>query len=237
VTSPRPLLLSATLCAGLAVTACAARQHVAPPNGAVAGLVRDASTGAGVPGTRIVLRRPGSLEPVHSDTNGDGAYMIVDLPAGHYQVTAYLREAAIGAREVDVNPGHLTGVDFAVGALSERAARALDGLSDVPLWRYRPADADPTRGAIEGTVGDVQRRDRVDGAVVTAVRDGDPTAVQAITDDTGRYRLDGLAPGIYVVSAYYAVLRRGQIEVRRNRVEVQGGDVVVVPLWLDTEGL
>ena len=38
----------------------------------------------------------------------------------------------------------------------------------------------------------------------------------------------------YDVVAYYSVLQRGQIEVRRNRVRVDGGEVVEVPFWLDT---
>jgi len=226
-----------TLSIVLIAAACGGVQHPAPTPGAVAGLVRDATTGSGVAGARIVLRRPGTIDPIHADTNGDGAYMLVDLPAGWYHVAAFLHEAPIGTRDIEVANGRLTGLDFAVGPRASEAAAALDEPSRRPLWRYHPRTADPDTGVIEGTVADLYQRGRVAGAVVTVVRDGHVDAVQAITDDTGRFRIEGLGPGSYAVSAYYAVVRRAQVEVRRNRVEVGGGEVVVVPLWLDTNGM
>ena len=103
------------------------------------------------------------------------------------------------------------------------------------LWRYRPAGADPTAGVIEGTVADMLSHERMRGAVVTIVRVGTLETHPTVTDDQGRYRLEGLAPGAYDVSAYYSVVRRGQLEVRRGNVDVVGGETVVVPLWLEVE--
>ena len=34
-----------------------------------------------------------------------------------------------------------------------------------------------------------------------------------------------------------SVVRVGQVEVLRNNVKVLAGEVVVVPLWLETDGL
>ncbi|MBZ0231080.1 MAG: carboxypeptidase-like regulatory domain-containing protein, partial [Deltaproteobacteria bacterium] len=192
-----------------------------------------ASTGVGVEGARVVLRRPGSLEPVQGVTDAAGAYYIADLPPGPYTVHAYVDESAIGEQTTTIEHDRITALDFAVGA-------ALDGPIDLnapsmaPLWRYRPPGADPSTGTIEGTVADT-RRERLAGAVISVVRDGEVLAEQTYTDDQGRFHVVGLSPGDYSVSAYYAVLTRAQMEVRRNKVRVDGGEVVVVPLWLETD--
>jgi hypothetical protein len=49
------------------------------------------------------------------------------------------------------------------------------------------------------------------------------------------YRFDPVPPGVYVVSAYYSVGNRGQIEVRRSDIEVDAAQGVRVPLWVETE--
>ena len=84
---------------------------------------------------------------------------------------------------------------------------------------------------IEGTVNDTSTRGRVPGAVVTAVH-GEQTE-QTISDDHGRFRFDGVAPGTYSVSAYYSVGGRGQIEDRRSEIAVAGSEAVLVPLWIE----
>ena len=95
---------------------------------------------------------------------------------------------------------------------------------------YRPHGAAPGVAIIEGTVNDTQTRQRVAGAVVTAEIGDD--AQQTVSDDFGRYRFE-VAPGTYVVSAYYSVGGRGQIEVRRSHIEAAGAEAVVVPLWIE----
>ena len=93
------------------------------------------------------------------------------------------------------------------------------------------ADLDAAHAIIEGTVNDTQTRERVAGAVVTAVAHGDTE--QTITDDQGRYRFPALRPGTYAVSAYYSISGRGQIEVRRGDITVAGAEAVIVPLWIE----
>lgn len=204
-----------------------------PGPGAVAGLVRSATTGAGVEGARVVLRRPGSLEPVQGVTDAAGAYYIADLPPGPYAVRAYVEQQSIGEQNTTIEHDRITALDFAVGAATD-APIDLNAPSMAPLWRYRPPGADPATGAIEGTVSDT-RHARLAGAVISIVRDGEITAEQVFTDEQGRYTVAGLSPGKYSVIANYAVLTRAQMEVRRQQVKVDGGEVVVVPLWLETD--
>ena len=70
------------------------------------------------------------------------------------------------------------------------------------------------------------------GALAVARR-GTPEALEGITDDQGRYRFDNVKPGTYVVSAYYSVSGRGQIEIRRSDIAVAGGEGVIVPIWIE----
>jgi uncharacterized surface anchored protein len=194
--------------------------------------VRSVTTGSGVEGARVVLRRPGSLEPVHAVTDAAGAYYIADLPPGDYAVTAYVEESKIGEQNAVIEHDRITGLDFAVGVAAESID--LNAPSMAPLWRYRPPGADQDTGSIEGTISDT-RHARLAGAVVSVVKDGDYRAEQTYTDEHGRYQVSGLSPGKYSVIANYAVLTRAQMEVRRQQVNVGGGEVVVVPLWLETD--
>lgn len=235
---PKPAARVFALCAAIAATAACGvvakrgPSH-APGPGAVAGLVRNASTGLGVEGARVVLRRPGSLEPVQGVTDAAGAYYIADLPPGPYTIVAYVEKTQIGEQTAQIEHDQITGLDFAYGGMGVDPID-LNAPSMAPLWRYRPPGADQTTGAIEGTVADT-RQERLAGAVVSIVRDGEVSAEQTFTDEHGRFQVAGLSPGNYSVSAYYAVVTRAQMEVRRNQVKVGGGEVVVVPLWLETD--
>ena len=67
------------------------------------------------------------------------------------------------------------------------------------------------------------------------MRAGTYDTYPTVTDDQGRFRVDNLPPGTYEVSANYTVVRRGQLELRRNNIVVVGGETVVVPLWLEVD--
>ena len=86
---------------------------------------------------------------------------------------------------------------------------------------------------IEGAVSELTTRERVSGAVVTAVGGPRADVLQTVTDNQGRYRFDAVDPGIYVVSAYYNIGGRGQIEVRRSGIEVEPAHGVIVPIWVE----
>lgn len=214
-----------------AACASAPREPRAPAPGMITGLIRDAATGSGIENATIELRSPGH-DVVRDRTDDNGAYMVPLLPPGQYTVTALIGKSPIAERTAEVRAGEVTGLDFAVGSLAVDAAD-LDKPGAPKLWRYRPSDADPSTATIEGTVSDL-RQLRIPGAVVSVTSSGTVITEQTVTDDRGRFTIGALAPGHYDVVAYYAVLQRGQIEVRRNRVRVDGGEVVEVPFWLDT---
>jgi len=104
--------------------------------------------------------------------------------------------------------------------------------------RYSPKDLAATVTRIEGTVNDAATHERIVGAVVTAVgpgTDAGAQTLQTVSDDQGRYRFDVVPPGVYVVSTYYSVGGHAQIEVRRSDIDTLGGQVVVVPLWIEAQ--
>ena len=83
---------------------------------------------------------------------------------------------------------------------------------------------------------DSTSRLRVPGAVITATSPVMSDAVQAVSDEQGRFKFENLAPGVYALSAYYSVTAHGQIEVQRNGLQVVAGQALVVPLWVELEG-
>src|SRR5260370_5859040 len=59
-------------------------------NGAILGAVHDAS-GAGIPGVNVVVKNTETGVTRSVTTDGDGAYEVLSLPAGAYQVEASLQ--------------------------------------------------------------------------------------------------------------------------------------------------
>lgn len=230
----------ALVLATLAAAACHPGQRAARPGpatvGSLAGLIRAADTGDGLPDATVVVRRPGELAPLEEHPTGSGAYMIAGLPPGPYRVLVFLDQRTIGDRTVDIVAGRVTGFDLAVDPRPAMVDSDAPAPPTPPLWRFRPPGADPTVGAIEGTISEQADGTRLEGAVVTVIAPDGKLVAEAVTDESGRYRIEAIAPGDYVVSAYYTVLGRGQFEIRRNDVHLDGGDVVVVPLALETTG-
>jgi hypothetical protein len=137
-----------------------------------------------------------------------------------------LADAAGGFR-VDLAPGSYRVVAHQGDARGAAEAGA-DPAGD-------PAAADPSRrpGAIVGRVVDGTSGDAFPGAVVMVTGDALPDAIPAISDDAGRYRVAGLPPGTYVLSVYYHLVERGNLELRRGDVAVTAGGTTSVDLALD----
>ncbi|HSN28766.1 MAG TPA: carboxypeptidase-like regulatory domain-containing protein [Kofleriaceae bacterium] len=218
----------------VALAACGSAQHpVQPKGGTIAGVARDHDSGDPVSKATIVIRPEGALAAARTvKTDAKGNYSVPALPGGAYSLSASFAGQPISVEHITVTGGHTAIVDltFTLGKpdpITVDFGNPKEGAID----RYRPAHHSPATGVIEGVVTDSGSRERVPGAVVTAARGED--ALQAVTDDEGRYKFDDVEPGTYVVSAYYSIGGRAQIEIRRSDIAVAGGEGVIVPLWIE----
>jgi hypothetical protein len=215
-----------------AACAPAPRPPHRPSEGIVAGLVRDYDTGDPIAHAEIQLTS-GTQRPHVTTSNDRGHYLIEHVPPSTYDVRAVFAGQPIDVRNVVVAAGKESYVDlmFTPG----RPVPLRNDYTDraTQIERYHPRGLAANVAAIEGTVADANTRERVAGAVVTAVRGA--VTEQTLSDDRGRYRFDGLPPGTYTVSVYYSIGGRAQIEVRRSDIAVAGAEVVSVPLWLELD--
>jgi hypothetical protein len=160
--------------------------------GVIRGRVIGADTGLPLRRARVTLRpQHGRGESKMSVTDADGSFSFGDLPAGRYDINGskprYV-DTTLGSRGPN-RPGRP--VDLADG-------QKIDGVT-LTL---------PAAGVITGRVFD-DAGDVVTGAMVMPMRyrtmSGErqlmPVGRTAQTDDTGTFRIFGLAPGAYYVSA------------------------------------
>jgi hypothetical protein len=202
-----------------------------PTQGAIAGLARDHDSGDPVSKAEIRVRAQGDIKPWLTTSNDHGLYDLDRLPPGRYQLTARFAGQPVDVMNIDVRAGETTYVDVVFTLGRPEPLRSDYGDRAGAIDRYRPTNLGTSVAIIEGTVNDTSTRERVPGAVVTAVL-GELTQ-QTVSDDHGRFRFDGVAPGTYSVSAYYSISGRGQIEVRRSQIDVAGAEAVIVPLWIE----
>jgi hypothetical protein len=162
----------------------------AAPKGTATIHGRVVAADGGEPLVRATIRISGSALPqaLTANTNSKGIYQLPNLPAGRYTVTAsrsgYL-ELQNGQRypnepgtPVEVIDESTVAIDFALPRTSVISGRITDETGDIVpnihVW------------AMQERFYERQRR------LV-------PVAQSATTDDTGNYRITGLAPGDYVL--------------------------------------
>lgn len=223
------LLVLACACGGSAAQRAASR----PTTGGIAGLARDMDSGD--PVAKADIRLTGGDAPRVTVSRDNGLYDIEKLPPGNYTLLAEFAGQPIEVFNIDVRAGQITMVDIVFTLGRPEPIRVDFGNAKASkIERYRPRNGTKAIAIIEGTVNDIATKQRVVGAVVTAVIGDDPNnnAHQTVSDDQGRFRFEA-PPGTYVVSAYYSVGGRAQIEVRRSDISVAGAEAVVVPLWIE----
>jgi Carboxypeptidase regulatory-like domain len=155
----------------------------------ISGVVKNAADDAPVARARVMAVSPALPEPRVVITGADGQYAITDLPAGAYSITAtrtgfapytYGQGRTITGTPIPVTSGQqVANIDLALVAGGVIAGRILD------------EDGAAFAGA---TVEALVRRFQGGTDMLFSV-------ATAQTDDRGEFRLFGLAPGPYYVSA------------------------------------
>lgn len=217
----------------------------APTGGAIAGTVRDASSGDALSFADIEITEWGSMKDRTvrtASSRADGEFALTGLRKGLYLVDVRYGEHRVRVFAVPVDPHDTTRLKVTVdtGALSSDKSYQYVDMAKNPVIAAKAPElarhgiAAARTGAIRGVVTEIASKQRLPGAVVAATTPGVRDAQLAIADDKGDYQLHGLPPGTYTLSVYYHLVERGNIEVRRTGVAVTAGHETVVDLELDT---
>ncbi len=157
-----------------------------PRSGVLAGRITSADSGVPLGRARVVVTSPQLAAARVVLTDADGRYRVAGLPAGRYTVTAVKSGFVTGSAQ---DPGS-TGIELAAG--EERIGVDIALLrAGVIAGRVLDEDGSP----FEGARVEVWRTRAADG------RRGLSAVGRAVTDDRGDFRIGGLAPGVYLVSA------------------------------------
>jgi hypothetical protein len=212
--------------------ACGSAQHrrAKPTDGAIAGLVRDATSGEPLSSVDLQLV-DASAHALAAVSGRTGLYAIDPVKPGRYTLHATYAGQPVTIKNIDIVAGEASYVDvmFTLGN-PEPLSTDYSASSNAAISRYHPPQGAPL---LEGTVSDATTRMRIAGAVVTAIGPNNDT-LQTVSDDQGRFKFAPIPPGSYTVSAYYSVGGRGQIEIRRSDITVDASEGVIVPLWIET---
>lgn len=152
--------------------------------GSVAGRVRGEGE---VPLAEVTIRAESADHRVSTSTGEDGSYLLPRLPPGEFLLSAGTRDQ----RYVPAyHPGASLREDARPVAVEQR--RNLTGI-DFVLQRA---------GAIRGRIRALEGMEPLEGIRVAAEKEGaSPIARVVASDSLGRYRLAGLSPGSYRLSA------------------------------------
>ena len=213
----------------LVCAACgSAPAHKRATTGAIAGLAHDRASGESIAMAELRVEGP-STRGLMTTSNAEGFYDFDHLAPGRYTLHGLFAAQPVTINNVEVSAGLATYVDieFTLG----NPEPLLVDYGDPRQGEIRHY-ASTNGQRIDGTVTDSATRERIAGAVVTATSSATDT-LQTVTDDQGRYRFADVQPGTYVVSAYYSIGGRGQIEVRRSDITIDPKTAVFVPLWVE----
>lgn len=109
----------------------------------------------------------------------------------------------------------------------------------VLIWAPFATAQDATSGAIQGVVRDKATGESLIGVTVIATSPALQGTQTAITDASGRFKINNLPPGTYLVTFYYAkaTVQRPTVEVQVNKttpvytnidLNAAGGEVIVI---------
>lgn len=201
-----------------------------PPLGSISGRVTDSLSGAPLPATTVEVVPPGYSGGSTSTTDAGGRYRIGCLGLPEYAVTA--AEASHLAEVYDDHPcrvpGHCNTLDATYVPVSD--ATDTEGI-DFAL--------DPG-SAIVGRVTEDGSGAALPGIEVRVTDLDGHLAADVLSDESGDYRAEGLAPGGYWVVADGRPLLRSQAYPGidcSNDCDPRFGDLVRVPAAVDVTGI
>lgn len=234
--------VSRLLLGGLAVLvmACGGSQKPAAvsapaPTSGIHGTVVDVETGSAISFVTVIAKADGAVRSYSHTTNGSGSFILDGVPPGRYQVIATYGNHSSEKLDVPVTRNKITrlrlGLDLRTNEPIVNSYKPIPSVPEPPKRSIGRARS----GAIEGVVRNAKTKALLPGAVVGATSAKLPEPRLAVADAHGRYRLLGLPPGTYVLSIYYTVVERGNVEVRRGGIQVAGGKATIIDLNLDTE--
>jgi len=152
--------------------------------GSIAGRVRDEGE---VPLAKATIRAESAVHRVSTATGEDGSYLLSGLPPGEFLISAATRDQRYVSAYY---PESSHREDARPVAVQQR--RKLTGI-DFVLQRA---------GAIRGRIRALKGMEPLEGVRVVAEKQGaSPISRVATSDSQGRYRLAGLSPGSYLLSA------------------------------------
>jgi protocatechuate 3,4-dioxygenase beta subunit len=178
------------------------------------GTVTDVASGLPLEGAFVFarLQHDGPQHrPLWARTNGDGAYLIDDVPVGDYAVSCWMRGYYQAHSSATVADGQVAVVDFALDELAF--------------------------GSVTGVVTDAGTGEPISGALVSLRPPVFPEAggqdggfwITAVTGDDGTYLIEHVLAGAYAISARSF----GYTPSEPVSVEVVDGEVSVVDITLD----
>jgi hypothetical protein len=195
-----------------------------PGSGTLEGVVIDVAADRPVSFAEVAVYAEDTGELAGTTTTDQrGRYKVPDLPPGSYRVVVSFSNLTSESRGVSL---------FADRPTPLRVELSTDP-GGGPLESREATGA--SHGSIEGVVLDGVRGDPLGGATIEVSSRSMADPLFTIADERGHFRVAGLAAGTYVVSVYYSLVDKGNIEVRRSGVVVERGVVTRLTLELDTE--
>ena len=155
-------------------------------------------------------------------SDASGRYQILNLEPGSYQVVVTHSGRFAVANGVSVIQGQTTD-------LAHRLAASGDSSAD------QHAALESSAGIISGTILDASSREPLGGATVELSNPEMSEALFTLADENGTFRFPNISPATYVVSVYYSLVNKGNVEIRRSGVVVEKGLETKLTLEIDTE--
>jgi len=158
--------------------------------GSIRGKVTDPS-GAVLPNAKVVAKNIATGLEREATTGPDGAYVIAELPAGEYTVTAEAAQLAPAAQNVQVNVGLDTAADFDLTSLKRASQTIVVSAEEVPLVE---STRDVLGQVVERQlVNELPLNGRDFGKLVALVPGTtvDPSGVAGTEDGFGQFNING----------------------------------------------